>query len=103
MKSAKTKKNPKTGRQKTTAKTNSIKTATRRQRVAERFGSVAKIQWPHNVLWQVLSNSYYRMWSKYFLQQNRQKEIACLTLLIDRAVEIAPLTIHFDISFINSP
>jgi hypothetical protein len=32
-----------------------------------------------------------------------QQEIDCLTLLIDRAVEIAPLTIHFDIGFINSP
>ena len=32
-----------------------------------------------------------------------QQEIDCLTLLIDRAVEIAPLTIHFDIGFIDSP
>src|SRR5215470_6557770 len=32
-----------------------------------------------------------------------QQEIDCLSLLIDRAVEIAPLTIHFDIGFIDSP
>ncbi len=32
-----------------------------------------------------------------------QQEIDCLTLLIDRAVEIAPLTLHFDIGFIDSP
>jgi hypothetical protein len=32
-----------------------------------------------------------------------QQEIDCLTLSIDRAVEIAPFTLHFDISFIDSP
>ena len=32
-----------------------------------------------------------------------QQEIDCLTLLIDRAVEIAPLALHFDIGFIDSP
>ena len=32
-----------------------------------------------------------------------QQEIDCLSLLIDRAVEIAPLTLHFDIGFIDSP
>jgi hypothetical protein len=32
-----------------------------------------------------------------------QQEVYSLTLLIDRAVEIAPLTIHFDIGFIGSP
>src|SRR6266542_1490839 len=32
-----------------------------------------------------------------------QQEIDCLALLIDRAVEIAPLTLHFDIGFIDSP
>jgi hypothetical protein len=31
-----------------------------------------------------------------------QQEIDCLTLLVDRAVEIAPLTLHFDIGFIDS-
>jgi hypothetical protein len=32
-----------------------------------------------------------------------QQEIYSLALLIDRAVEIAPLTLHFDIGFIDSP
>jgi hypothetical protein len=32
-----------------------------------------------------------------------QQEIDCLALLIDRVVEIAPLTIHFDIGFIGPP
>src|SRR5262245_59897862 len=32
-----------------------------------------------------------------------QQEIYSLTLLVDRAVEIAPLTLHFDIGFIDSP
>jgi hypothetical protein len=32
-----------------------------------------------------------------------QQEIDYLTLLIDRAVKIAPLTIHFDIGFIDPP
>jgi hypothetical protein len=32
-----------------------------------------------------------------------QQEIDCLALFIDRAVEIAPLTLHFDIGFIDSP
>src|SRR5262245_16043797 len=32
-----------------------------------------------------------------------QQEIDCLTLLIDRAVEIAPFPLHFDIGFIDSP
>jgi hypothetical protein len=32
-----------------------------------------------------------------------QQKIDCLTLLIDRAVERAPLTFHFDIAFIDSP
>jgi len=31
------------------------------------------------------------------------QEVYSLTLLIDRAVEIAPLTPHFDIRFIDSP
>jgi len=35
------------------------------------MGSVAKIHWPHKILWQVPIHSHYRMWSKYFLQQNR--------------------------------
>jgi WD40 repeat protein len=39
---------------------------------APNSGSVAKIQWPHKVLWQVSSHSHYRMWSKYFLQQNHR-------------------------------
>jgi hypothetical protein len=32
-----------------------------------------------------------------------QQEVYSLTLLIDRAVEIAPLTLHFDIGFIDPP
>jgi hypothetical protein len=32
-----------------------------------------------------------------------QQEVYSLTLLIDRAVEMAPLTLHFDIGFIDSP
>jgi hypothetical protein len=32
-----------------------------------------------------------------------QQEIDCLTLLIDGAVEMALLTLHFDIVFIDSP
>jgi hypothetical protein len=32
-----------------------------------------------------------------------QQEIDSLALFIDRAVEIAPLTFHFDIGFIDSP
>jgi hypothetical protein len=32
-----------------------------------------------------------------------QQKIYSLTLFIDRAVEIAPLTFHFDIGFIDSP
>ena len=32
-----------------------------------------------------------------------QQEVYSLTFLIDRAVEIAPLTLHFDIGFIDSP
>ena len=32
-----------------------------------------------------------------------QQEVDSLTLVIDRAVEIAPLTNHFDIGFIDSP
>ncbi len=31
-----------------------------------------------------------------------QQEIDCLILFIDRAIEIAPLTLHFDIGFIDS-
>jgi hypothetical protein len=38
-----------------------------------------------------------------FIPVFTQQEVDCLTLIIDRAVEIAPLTIHFDIGFINSP
>ena len=32
-----------------------------------------------------------------------QQEINCLALFIDRTVEIAPLPLHFDIGFIDSP
>ena len=32
-----------------------------------------------------------------------QQETNCLALFVDRAVEIAPLTFHFDIGFIDSP
>jgi hypothetical protein len=32
-----------------------------------------------------------------------QQEIDCMALFIDRAVEIAPLPLHFDIGFIDSP
>jgi hypothetical protein len=32
-----------------------------------------------------------------------QQEIHSLALFIDRAIEIAPLTLHFDIGFIDSP
>src|SRR5262245_43030529 len=32
-----------------------------------------------------------------------QQEIDRLALLIDRAVEIAPLALHFDVGFIDSP
>jgi hypothetical protein len=32
-----------------------------------------------------------------------QQEIDRLTVLIDRAVEISPLTLHFDIGFVDSP
>ena len=32
--------------------------------------SVVKIYLPHKILWQMLIHSHYRMWSKYFLQQN---------------------------------
>jgi hypothetical protein len=38
-----------------------------------------------------------------FISILTQQEIDCLTLLVDRAVEIAPLTLHFDIGFIDSP
>jgi hypothetical protein len=32
-----------------------------------------------------------------------QQEIDCLALLLDRAIEITLLTLHFDIGFIDSP
>src|SRR5262249_25952932 len=32
-----------------------------------------------------------------------QQKIYSLALLVDRAVEVAPLTLHFDVGFINSP
>ena len=38
-----------------------------------------------------------------FIPVLSQQEIYSLALLIDRAVEIAPLTFHFDIGFIDSP
>ena len=38
-----------------------------------------------------------------FISILTQQEIDSIALLIDRAVEIAPLTIHFDIGFIDSP
>jgi hypothetical protein len=38
-----------------------------------------------------------------FISPLTQQEIDSLTLLVDRAVEIAPLTLHFDIGFIDSP
>src|SRR5262245_27016743 len=38
-----------------------------------------------------------------FLSILTQQEIYILALLIDRAVEIAPLTLHFEIGFIDSP
>ena len=38
-----------------------------------------------------------------FIPVLTQQEIYSLALLIDRAVEIAPLTLHFDIGFIDSP
>jgi hypothetical protein len=37
-----------------------------------------------------------------FISVLTQQEIDCLTLLIDRAIEIAPLPLHFDIGFIGS-
>jgi hypothetical protein len=39
------------------------------------MGSVAKIHLPHKILWQMPIHSHYRMWSKYFLQQNPKTEI----------------------------
>jgi hypothetical protein len=33
-------------------------------------GSVAKIRWPHKILWKMLVHSHYIMWLKYFLQQS---------------------------------
>jgi hypothetical protein len=38
-----------------------------------------------------------------FISILTEQETDCLTLPIDRAVEIAPLTLHFDIGFIDSP
>jgi hypothetical protein len=38
-----------------------------------------------------------------FISILTQQEINCLTLLVDRAVEIAPFPLHFDIGFIDSP
>jgi hypothetical protein len=38
-----------------------------------------------------------------FITALTQQEIDRLALFIDRAVEIAPLTLHFDIGFIDSP
>ena len=38
-----------------------------------------------------------------FISILTQQEIDSLALLIDRTVEIAPLTLHFDIGFIDSP
>src|SRR5262245_34533732 len=38
-----------------------------------------------------------------FIPVLTQQEIYILASLIDRAVEIAPLTFHFDIGFIDSP
>src|SRR5262245_28458168 len=38
-----------------------------------------------------------------FISVLTQQEVYSLTFLIDRAVEIAPLTLHFDIGFIDSP
>jgi hypothetical protein len=35
------------------------------------FGSVAKIHWPHMILWQGPIHFHYSMWSKYFLQQSQ--------------------------------
>src|SRR5262245_66650199 len=42
-------------------------------------------------------------YSGRFISILSQQEIDSLTLFIDRAVEIAPLTLHFDIGFIDSP
>src|SRR5215510_14777100 len=38
-----------------------------------------------------------------FISILTQQEIYSLALFIDRAVEIVPLTLHFDIGFIDSP
>jgi len=38
-----------------------------------------------------------------FISILTQQKIDCLTLLADRAIEISPLTLHFDIGFIDSP
>jgi hypothetical protein len=38
-----------------------------------------------------------------FISILTQQEIYYLTLLIDRTIEIAPLPLHFDIGFIDSP
>jgi hypothetical protein len=38
-----------------------------------------------------------------FISILSQQEIYSLALLIDRAIEMAPLPLHFDIGFINSP
>jgi hypothetical protein len=32
-----------------------------------------------------------------------QQEIDCQALLVDRAIEIEPLTLHFDMGFMDSP
>ena len=42
-------------------------------------------------------------YSGRFIPILTQQEIYSLALFIDRAVEIAPLTLHFDIGFIDSP
>jgi hypothetical protein len=38
-----------------------------------------------------------------FISIPTQQELDCLTLLVNRALEIAPLTLHFNIGFIDSP
>ena len=61
---------------------------------------------PPNDVAPVLSHSHRLLEEAYggrLIPILTQQEIDCLSLLIDRAVEIAPLTLHFDIGFIDSP
>ena len=53
----------------------------RSKRAMRRAGSVAKIHWPHKILWQAPIYSNYRMWSKYFLQQSPQSASEPITTM----------------------